>query len=451
VNRRVLNWLHMEKSSPPDDVAPDLDQRRALIRRILSSHSFEGSPRLRELLTYLAERSEAETLIREQEIGVAVFGRTEGFDTNHDTLVRVQVSQLRKKLQQYFEEEGSGEQWNVQIPKGNYALNYVLLNPDPALAAAGRPAPELGSTVDRSFHPFVPPRVASPDRRKPAFSTGLVLGAALTLAVVVLMRFAFPPRGSSIPAAVAQHLLWSGFRGGSVTLAMSTPLFFFSDTGYERSFRLNYAEDLPEAPGRLVHQPAFPVWDRWVPFDDARAAVFLQNQLKAMGSNVSLRSARNVSVAELRGRRTIVLGHPRGAPFLADAMRGLNFQPPPRPNPMSQAGFVNVAPQAGEMASYASAERTHMDLGNESTPDYALLTSLRISPDGELLSVFGNRVESSMFVVQALFDPGFLRQLNETVFKQPGIRHSSCQVVLRVDYSKGSPTGLIYTAHRVRP
>jgi hypothetical protein len=35
-------------------------------------------------------------------------------------LVRVQVSQLRKKLQEYFSEEGRDEPLVIEIPKGNY-------------------------------------------------------------------------------------------------------------------------------------------------------------------------------------------------------------------------------------------------------------------------------------------------------------------------------------------
>src|SRR3954468_18168077 len=107
------------------------DERQALIERILNSRAFESSASLRTLLLYLAQRSDTDQLIREQEIGVAVFSRLPGYDTSHDTLVRVQISNLRKKLQQYFEEGSSNESWEIQIPKGNYALLFRPLTPPP--------------------------------------------------------------------------------------------------------------------------------------------------------------------------------------------------------------------------------------------------------------------------------------------------------------------------------
>lgn len=55
---------------------------------------------------------------------MGVFGRPVDYDTSQDTLVRVQASQLRKKLQQYFEEEGREETLIVDLPKGSYALVF---------------------------------------------------------------------------------------------------------------------------------------------------------------------------------------------------------------------------------------------------------------------------------------------------------------------------------------
>ena len=49
-----------------------------------------------------------------------MFGRSPGYDTAQDNLVRVQASQLRKKLQQYFAAEGRDEPVVIEIPKGSY-------------------------------------------------------------------------------------------------------------------------------------------------------------------------------------------------------------------------------------------------------------------------------------------------------------------------------------------
>lgn len=438
-----------------DSLTPSRDERRALIERVLHSQAFGTSERLRELLVYLADRSNAEQLIREQEIGVAVFGRPEGYDTSHDTLVRVQISNLRKKLQQYFEETNSEERWEIHIPKGNYALLYRPLsselshselrreNREPA--SAHRPLPVRGLTASVVTETTPSLRLT----RSTTFSMGIAAGAAIALIMAALFFPRTNVRSDRIPAALASHPIWAPFQASPVTLAISTPLFFFSEAGFERDFRLNYAEDLAEAPHRLLRQPASPEWDRFASFSDLVSVSRLQEYLTAMGSRITVRSAREVSLSDTRGKKTIVLGHPRGAPFLFDAMADLNFRPPPRSVAL-QSGFVNTAPRSGESDTYGSTENTPMERISEESPDYALVTSLRIAPDGDLLAVFGNRVQTSSLVVQKLLDPAFVGQLNEAVFRSDGNNYKSCQIVLRVDYSKGNPIGAVYVTHRIR-
>ncbi len=59
--------------------------------------------------------------VHEQEVGHKVFGRTPGYDTAADNIVRVHASMLRKRLELYFASEGRDEPLILEIPKGNYA------------------------------------------------------------------------------------------------------------------------------------------------------------------------------------------------------------------------------------------------------------------------------------------------------------------------------------------
>src|SRR5205085_7497335 len=97
-----------------------LEERRALLQRVLWSRPLERSGRLREFLTYVCDRSlnEPGAEIHEQEIGEQVFGRPRGYDTTQDNIVRVTASQARKKIDQYFAQEGLSEPVILEIPKG---------------------------------------------------------------------------------------------------------------------------------------------------------------------------------------------------------------------------------------------------------------------------------------------------------------------------------------------
>ncbi len=114
----------MKTALPENDGAAPAaaDPRLELAKRVAASPLFRRSHRMQELLLFLCERAirDPGTVLKEQEIGIAVFGRSAEFDTSHDTLVRVQASQLRKRLQQYFSGEGADEGMIIEIPKGSY-------------------------------------------------------------------------------------------------------------------------------------------------------------------------------------------------------------------------------------------------------------------------------------------------------------------------------------------
>src|SRR5580704_16673822 len=103
--RPMVSWFVNVNQFANSTTTPPTEWRD-LLHRVAAAPRFQKSKRLRELLLDLGERSlqDPAYILREQEIGVDVFGRSADYDTSHDTLVRVQVSQLRKKLQEYFSE-----------------------------------------------------------------------------------------------------------------------------------------------------------------------------------------------------------------------------------------------------------------------------------------------------------------------------------------------------------
>src|SRR5205085_6332730 len=102
--------------------AKDGNPERFLVQRILSSQCFEKSARMRDFLAYVCDRAlnESHAEIHEQDIGCAVFSRAPDYDTNQDNIVRVNASQLRKRLETYFASEGEAEPLVLELPKGHY-------------------------------------------------------------------------------------------------------------------------------------------------------------------------------------------------------------------------------------------------------------------------------------------------------------------------------------------
>jgi len=128
-----------------DSTKTDSSQK-LLVDRVAASRYINKSARLRDLLLYLCQRAfegPAEE-IHEQEIGHRVFGRPPGYDTGSDNIVRVHVSMLRKRLEQYFASEGAREPVILEIPRGNYTPIFqerpAFLPDVPVIEPAAKPA-----------------------------------------------------------------------------------------------------------------------------------------------------------------------------------------------------------------------------------------------------------------------------------------------------------------------
>jgi hypothetical protein len=98
------------------------DPRWHLVQRIVVSRSMGRSPLLSEFLLYICDRhlrNQAAELT-EQRIGVHVFGRSEGYNSNDDNIVRNYARTLRKRVEDYFATEGKHEDLRLEIPRGAY-------------------------------------------------------------------------------------------------------------------------------------------------------------------------------------------------------------------------------------------------------------------------------------------------------------------------------------------
>lgn len=128
-----------------------------------ASSQLKRAARLREFLLYVGRKSikEGSTDIHEQEIGQAVFGRRESYDTSQDNIVRVSATELRRRVDAYFAADGKGEPLIFEIPRGSYTPVFREREtaPEPEVALPSAEAPQIvdGSAAasSRSSLPFL--------------------------------------------------------------------------------------------------------------------------------------------------------------------------------------------------------------------------------------------------------------------------------------------------------
>jgi hypothetical protein len=124
------------------------EEREAVLQEleaILSSYHFRGSKRYPALLRYVVSAALDDRLgdLKERTLGVEVFGRDPGYDTNADPVVRVSAGEVRKRIAQYYHENGHPARVQIELPLGSYVPEFLLHAPEAAIqpvAESNRPA-----------------------------------------------------------------------------------------------------------------------------------------------------------------------------------------------------------------------------------------------------------------------------------------------------------------------
>ena len=165
-----------------DEQTLTADQCRALVERVASSVELRRAARLRAFLLYVCDQTlnQGATVIHEQEIGAAVFERPEGYDTSIDNIVRVNATELRKRLEHFFADEGRNEELVLEIQRGTYTPTFhkrTIAQSVHSIAQSAHSSVPEATVQDSILAPAVPAR-ESPVAASASFS-GATVGAEI--------------------------------------------------------------------------------------------------------------------------------------------------------------------------------------------------------------------------------------------------------------------------------
>lgn len=152
--------------------------------RILASPLFRNSKRYPSLLRYVVEQ----TLeghgheLKERTLGIEVFGRNPDYDTNLDPVVRISAAEIRKRIAQYYQEQGHEGELRINLPLGSYVPDFRFPEPPPAPKVVPVPVPEVALAPAPDPAPAAP--VAVPVSLFPWKASTLALAAVVVLGAV---------------------------------------------------------------------------------------------------------------------------------------------------------------------------------------------------------------------------------------------------------------------------
>jgi hypothetical protein len=104
-----------------------LAEEQSELDAVLQSRTFVRAPNLAAILRYVCEEHAQgrASLIKEYNIAVQALGRPQDFDPSQDSVVRVEVSRLRKRLQQFYETEGASHEVQLHLADVGYVPRFV--------------------------------------------------------------------------------------------------------------------------------------------------------------------------------------------------------------------------------------------------------------------------------------------------------------------------------------
>jgi hypothetical protein len=167
------------------------DQVRAELDSVLASPAFTRSPRLGRLLTYLCTKALAGEgdQIKEYTIGVDVMDRPSSFNPTEDAIARVEIHRLRKRLREYYQQQGVADPLQIVVPNGQYVPEFHAAAAEaPPQAPPPRPRPRrwvlwvvaaalaaviVGLFILAGLRPRPAARVAAPPSRAEKAAAGV--------------------------------------------------------------------------------------------------------------------------------------------------------------------------------------------------------------------------------------------------------------------------------------
>jgi hypothetical protein len=437
----------LEESTLRLSNTPDRDACWALLERLAASTQLKRSVRLQELLFYIGKRylEDGCDRVHEQEIGSQVFKRPDSYDTSFDNIVRTNVSDLRKRIETYFQSEGAHEPLIVEIPRGGYTpvFRFSAAKAD----SQAEPAAENRALNQDATQPAVRPLPAAPLRVW--MSAALVATSALSVSLAIgcfvlwnqlnamhqtLFAWQSKPSVSQLwndifNANPDTDIVISDTGIGLVEALTqkSFPLDEYLNHGYVEEIQSeNLSPDMRAAVNRIM------AWNLASPDEFSLSRRILA--LDTLGKKVHLYNARNYMPDLIKRDNVILIGARKSNPWDELFNGQLNFV-----TEFDSPRVINLAPASGEQPVYPNTESvSYCVVAYLPKPDRTGVVLLIEGTDAEATEAAGD------FLLSEDQLSSFKRLLHAT--KLPYF-----QVLLKVSSVRGTPLVATVQAYRAYP
>jgi hypothetical protein len=321
----------------------DFETLEAHVKRMLGSRHFARAETQRRLLEYLWEHRNED--FSEYALATEVLGRNGSFSSTVDASVRVQVSRLRRKLQEYYQ-VNSSEPEILMIPKGTHQL--LIMEPT-----------EKNQAIHEVETITLPPRIYRTE-----MLVAVIAASAFALLSICLM-IALALRGREQAKTMQPTTFWAKFLRGDapITIILPTPMFFRFANNKDlriRSLQVNDFQSMQsdrdftaltkEFGQPILEQPYTVTWDTLAAIDMAR---YLDRVGDGDRQRISFDVMKDSSMTVLESHDVIAVGTHQTLQPLHEYLGAMNFT-----LARDEGDVINAHPAGDEQAHYGTIQES---------------------------------------------------------------------------------------------
>jgi hypothetical protein len=413
-----------------DQVPPDAVRRQ--IEAICESHSFRNRESFRRLLTYLCDKTLEGIAdgLKEYTVGIELFGKPESYDPRDDAAVRVQISKLRQKLEEYYLGEGRSDAIVVELPRRQLALTFHTRAsvPEAATREVAVPAP------------------SPPPSRADTYRAVAVITVCLCIAAFFAGRQFAPAPAPGRPAPPELEQFWRPLfaDGRPVIASLGTPMFVRFRGARVRAGHEDF-EDAKADPRikqlqALFDSPAIQPSYIYTGVGEARAAFEIGKLFARWNVDLQLRRNAALTWEDISNNNLVILGSAKYNPHIRALPVEQSFI-------VEQSGVANLRPRPGEPPKFL--RRYADDPDRSIIEEYAVVSRLPgVNGRGAIIVLGASATEGTTAAVEYVTDPAQLRQLFHRMKDAAGKLPRYFEAVLRVELRSMVPVSTRYQTHR---
>ena len=262
------------------------------VEQLLASPLFHASKRYPSFLRFVVARvlSGQTDQLKERILGVEIFDRPADYDTNTDPIVRVTAAEIRKRIEQYYQDPQHSQEIRLFLPAGSYAPQFSWPGHPTGFPGTAPELPSKGSDTTKVHSAStvpVPPRSIRSfilDRRF-AFALAVLALVAITSATVWRV---------SRPSILKQF--WEPF-----VTSPEPVLFCIADQNQYATIRLRDAAN-PDRETTLADSMVTVI------IDDVSPLVNVAGMLRSYGKTYRVLGESTTSLTDLRRGPSVFIG-----------------------------------------------------------------------------------------------------------------------------------------------